>query len=257
MKSTTQNLLLTVFLLSIASAHAHQLAQDTTASDTLKGDAVKKHSNMSLTARIHSLGFFGYGGVLVANNPVADINFTWSYKSAGALFIKATDLEDLHADYNFSVAFLYNRFALTPKLSVTPYAGFVFDQSVHLCGPGSDAMLLLITAWKPHPKIAIEHLARFSNLAVERSQLDWVNRARVSFSSHRFDASITTWVNNHVFDSDDYTSLAFSAAYARVPVANHVMLTTGVTALVTAAATPETHFAKKNGLMLTIAATVD
>ena len=247
---------LTVLFRPELLAHQQLFATDTISADTSAVDK-KKNSNLSMTGRLHSMGFFGFSGCLASTSPGADMNINYTHKNSGVIFIKSFDLEDFHGDYNFAVTFLYHRFHLTKKLVVTPYAGFVFDQSYKVCGDGSDVMALVITSWKFHPKLSIEHLARFSNVAVVRSHFDWLNRARLVYSSHRVDASIGAWLNNDVFDDDNYTSVGISAAYARVPVAKHVTLTTGFTAIVMAQASAETHFVKKNGLLLTIAATVD
>src|SRR5262245_38081420 len=82
-------------------------------------------SNARLTVRLHSLGQFSYGGRLVSDNPVGDLNFTYDRKAWGFQLFKAVDLRDSHTPFNFTLAVLNKNFRFGRRLTVTPMAGFI------------------------------------------------------------------------------------------------------------------------------------
>jgi hypothetical protein len=241
------------------SVHAEDVADvdSSRRADTLKAENAKASSNMVFVGRLHSLGFFGYGGVIANDGPAADITFTYTRRSAGLMLVKAFDVYDLHSHYNFALSLFYKQFRLSNKVTVTPFAGFALDQTSHFAGKGSDVMVLLVSSYRTPSGFSLEHCARFSNVVVEDEYFDWLNRFRLAYSKKHIDLTLTCWHNNSVFHTGSYTSLGFNAAYARIPLSQSISISTGFTAVVTARASREQEFEKKNGLLLTIATTFD
>jgi hypothetical protein len=207
-----------------------------------------------VTARIHSVGVFGYGGMIANENPSFDLNFTYAGKHWGGFFLKAIDLYDLHSGYNFSLAMVNKPFHLSRQFSFTPYAGFVIEQTEKICGADSDGMVFLITSFKSNGGITIEHCARFSNTFFETEFFDWLNRLRILYSYRHVDMSATAWHNNNVFDHNKHTSFGFSVAYSRIKVSDHVTLSSSLTAIKMTANTNAEELAQASGLSLSIAA---
>src|SRR5688572_11931609 len=104
-----------------------------------------------ITPRIHSKGFFTYGGQVGTDNPSFDINFTFEYKQWGFLVYKGVDLVDHTTDYNFSLIALFRNFKLSDRITFTPYLGTVLEQSERFADSGSDAACILVTSLKLLP----------------------------------------------------------------------------------------------------------
>lgn len=251
-------ILLVVVTLALQSADGStlQLADHSPNTDTVH-EAEPKRSNMRFTGRVHSLGLFGYAGQIANENPSADVTFTYDRKHWGVMVIKAADVYDLHSFYNFALGLLYSNVRLTPNLTLTPYGGFALEQNHQFAGHGSDAMGLLITTYRLDKTFSIEHCARFSGFVIDPRFFDWLNRLKFTYSREHIDLAITGWHNNNVFDKTWYTTVGFNAAYSRIRISEKVTMSSGLTALVTAHASENMSFVKKNALLLTISTTVD
>jgi hypothetical protein len=213
--------------------------------------------NYKVTARIHSLGVFGYGGMIANENPSFDLNFTLNKKHWGCFLFKAVDLYDLHSDYNFSLAMVNKPFHVTRQFTFTPHVGFVIEQTEKICGADSDGMVFLITSYKSDGGISFEHCARFSNTFFQTEFFDWLNRFRILYSYHHVDLAATAWHNNNMFDQDKHTSFGFSVAYSRIKVSEHVVLSSSLTAIKMTANTNPEELTVASGLSLTIAAALE
>jgi hypothetical protein len=247
-----------VVTLTASTVLANHVVVDSSArADTLKSEQAAPSSNLFLVGRLHSLGFFGYAGVIANDGPAADISVTYTRNSAGFLFIKAFDLYDLHSHYNFALSLFYKQFRVSERVTITPLAGFALNQTSHFAGKGSDVMLLLTSSYRTPSGFSVEYCARFSNVVVEEEYFDWLNRIRVAYSHKHIDLTMTCWHNNGVFYPGSYTSLGLNAAYARIPISKSISMSTGFTAVVTPHVSGQEEFEKKNGLLLTIATTID
>lgn len=242
----------TTSLIGFLLSFSHALAF--TCADTIRQDSDKYQ--LRVMARMHSLSFFGYGGVIVNRNTAADLNLTYNRKRYGAMFIKAFDLQDIHGSYNFALAAAYARFELSKKVSVTPYVGASIGQCEKIVDPGSDAVLLLINSWRVTNEFTIEHCARLTGLIRHPEDFDWLNRFRFIYAKDHLDFMVMLWNNNAAFDNAGYTTMGVNAAFARMKVSERVTLSTGVTAIVVADLYKEDRDDFNNGLMLSIAASL-
>jgi hypothetical protein len=216
----------------------------------------KKMSNyhVRITPRIHTKGFFTYGGQVGTDNPAFDINVTMEYKRWGLLLYKGVDLKDHTTDYNFSLLAVFRTFKLSQKVTFTPYIGTILEQAEHFADTGSDAACILVTSIRLSPRFTAEHMGLFGNLVFEPTHMDWVNRFRVSYSAKHLDIFASIWHNNKVFDESDYFTGGLNIAYSRMKIAKHVFLTTGLAGLITFHTSEEGTDYSKNALQATLAA---
>jgi hypothetical protein len=206
---------------------------------------------------VHSMGIFGYGGVIANDNPSVDIALTYDRKAWGCLLLKAADIYDLHSHYNFSLALLYKHIRPMKKLTITPYAGFAIGQRTSLCDNETDGMIILVTSLKLNKNFTLEHCGRFSNTFLKTEYFDWLNRLKVLYSHNHIDFTATGWHNNNVFEKSSYSTIGFSAGYSRIKISERVLLSTTLTAMVITHTSWEKSESDKNGLVFTVAAMVD
>jgi hypothetical protein len=225
--------------------------------DSTHAQRNEKKSNIRVTARLHSMGFFGYGGQIANETPVADINFTYERKAWSFLIFKAADLYDRHSHYNFTLTLLYKNIRVSKRLVFTPNVGFALGQQHSLADKGSDALVLLLTSYKLSKHFTVDHTARFGNLMLENEYFDWLNRLRLTYSSRHIDIMLMGWHNNKVFDDSRYLTLGTNIFYNRISVSKHIMLSTGITGLIVAQTSDEDTCPRKNGMLFTIAAAFD
>jgi hypothetical protein len=216
----------------------------------------QKHlaKSYKVTARIHSLGVFGYGGMIANDNPAFDVNFTYSGKHWGFFVFKAFDLRDVHSPYNFSLVMVNKPFRINTHFTFTPYAGFVIEQTEKLIGHESDGMVFLITSYKTHRGFTFEHCARFSNTFFATEDFDWLNRFKVIYSYRHLEASASAWHNNTLFDHDKHTSAGISLGYSKIKIAKHVFISSSITGIKMTANTDEHELTTGSGLSFMIAA---
>jgi hypothetical protein len=225
-------------------------------SDSTATKKKEKNYSTTLTTRVHSMGFFSFMGRLATDNPAADFYFNYTHATRwGFQVFKAMDIYDLHSSNNFALGLAFKHIAINKNLTVTPYAGFVLEQSHSIIGHGSDMTSMITTSYKLSKHFTLEHLALFPNLVFERSNADWVNRFRILYSSDHVDVTAWGWLNNHVFDETNYNSAGLSLYYSRIPVTKKLALSTGLTGLVMINTSDPTGCPKKNGVLLSIAAT--
>jgi hypothetical protein len=218
----------------------------------------KKQKNYSTTAivRMHSMGMFYFSGRLISENPTADVFLNYNYSNKwGVTMFKAVDLYQSTSDYNFMLIMANKNFIINKKLNVNVFGGFLLEQEHHLADHGSDVMGNITTTYKLNKYFTLEHMALFGNLVLERSDADWVNRFKFMFSKGHVDLTAWTWFNNKVFDQSSYTSTGLSAYYSRIPVSEHLALSTGITGFLMLESSDLIANPKKNGVVLTVAAT--
>ncbi len=227
------------------------IVQTVQASDTT---STKKapHGTWKATARIHSMGFFSYGGRLVSSNHVADLHVSYTRKTWNFQAFKAIDLRDHHTPINFAMAVIGRPLALGDKLTFTPQAGVVLEQFTSMADHGSDAVVLFTTAYRIHPHLTLEHTALVSNLLLEPAWRDWVNRVRVMYRSGHLDVTLFAWHNNAVFDQHDYATIGVSVFTSRWELQGPWTILTGVTGLYMAQASDERAWEGANGILLTL-----
>jgi len=216
---------------------------------------IKKQKLYSLrsTTRLNSMGLFSFGGRVVSDNPALDINFVYDRKEFGFLFFKAMDLYDHRSDNNFSMALLYHHFKLGSRLTITPNLGFVMDQTRKVAGPGSDASVIIMTAFKLSQRLTIDNSAVMPNMVMEASNRDWINRFRLLYSNNHLDMAMIVWHNNKVFDHTEYLTTGLNVTYARINVNDHIFINTGITAVFMPYSNDQDEYPKKNGLVFTVA----
>jgi hypothetical protein len=249
--------LTTISIFALASSLSIQVEAEGTDSltDSSLAAKKKKHAAVKVTTRLQSLGIFNYGGLIANDNPVADINFTYDRKAWGVMIFKAFDLYKSQSEYNFTLAAAYKIFHVSKQLTITPYVGAVLEQQRRIADPGSDGIVILVSAFKLNPHLTLEHCARFSNTMVETQNFDWLNRLRLLYSKNHIDVTASAWRDNKVFDQSAYTTVGLTAAYSRIAVTDHLKLGTSVTGLWVASMSDESE--KRNGIVFTIAATMN
>jgi hypothetical protein len=214
---------------------------------------LSKPYQLKLTTRLSSLGLFSYSGRIISDYPALDFNFNYERKKWGLLFFKAFDLYDHLSDNNFAIGLIYKNFKLSNKVTITPYAGFVLEQTHKIAGQGSDATLIINALYKISHRFSLDNSFLFSNLAWEHRDFDWVNRLRILYSVQHLDVSLIGWHNNCVFDKTHYVSTGLNVMLMRIQVAENVFINTGITGLVMLETSDEVLFPRKNGLMFTVA----
>jgi len=228
-------------------------ATDTTNSS---GTVAANRNRLKATTRIHSMGFFSYGGRLVSQNHVMDLHVVYNHGTWGAQFFKACDLSDSRTPINFAMMAVNRPFHVGKKLTVTPHAGIILEQFESLADHGSDAAAFLVGAYKVHPNLTLEYTAMMANLVIEPGLRDWVNRLRVLYSKGHLDVTLFAWHNNQVFDASTYGTVGLSVFMSRIPLAGPFRLQTGITGLYMASASDERTLARANGLFLSMGVSV-
>ena len=216
-----------------------------------------KSSSSKLAIRLHSKGQFTYGGRIVSENQVIDFNFNYDRKKWGFQFFKAFDLRDRNTEINFSLAVVNKNFHLGKRLTVTPSAGFILEQSKSFADHGSDVALIAVTAYKLSKELTIDHSTLFANLVLEPEAKDWVNRVRLIYSKKHLDLTGIVWHNNKVFDSTEYVTCAASAFLSRVKLSKTLTLNAGVTGLIMPYTNNTEVEPKKNGVIFTLMVVLD
>lgn len=215
-----------------------------------------KRYSTTLAIRAHTKGFFSFTGRIISDHPAADIYFNYTHSSKfGFQAFKAVDLLDHESDNNFALALVFKHFQVSPRLTITPYVGVVLEQLHSIADHGSDFSSMLISSYKITPHLTVEHTALFPNLMLERVEADWVNRLKLIYSKGHIDLTGWAWNNNRVLDEAGYTSVGLSAYYSRIPITDRLSLGAGLTGLLVAQTSDAHECPKKNGVLLTIAAT--
>lgn len=225
--------------------------------DSLQKSKSEKSFNLRLTTRLHSLGLFYYGGRIVSNNPVVDLTVNYDRKKWGFLIFRGVDLRDSNTPINFTLAVLNKTFHFGKRLTITPNAGFILEQSRTIADQGSDAALIVITSFKLSKFVTLEHSTLFGNLVLEPELKDWVNRFRLLYSRNHLDFTLLCWHNNKVFDSAEYMTAAFSAYYSRIKLGGAVSMNIGLTGLAMPYSSDMAANPIKNALALTLAMVFD
>ncbi|MBL7849880.1 MAG: hypothetical protein JNN04_03180 [Cyclobacteriaceae bacterium] len=210
------------------------------------------HGTWKATARIHSMGFFSYGGRLVSRNGVADVHVMYDRKTWHLQAFKAIDLNDRHTPVNFAMAVFGRPLHVGKKLTFTPQAGVVLEQFTSLADHGSDAAFLFTTAYRIHPRVTLEHTILVSNLVLEPSLRDCINRLRVLYKSSHLDVTLFAWHNNSVFDDQEYATLGLSVFTSRWKLVGPVTAMAGITGLCMAQTSDERAWKNADGILLTL-----
>ncbi|MEO7988103.1 MAG: hypothetical protein ABI663_01100 [Chryseolinea sp.] len=243
-----------LFLLSLIACFPSFAALMSEGNDSTIEKKKEYPIHFRLTTRLHSKGMFMYGGQLGTDNPTFDVNFTLEYKKWGLLIFKGIDLQDHTSDYNFALLSVFRNFKISEKITFTPYIGTFLEQPNHFADEGSDAVCILITSFKLRPHFTFEHMALFGNLVFEPSEMDWVNRFRLSYTNKHLDIIASVWHNNNVFDHSSYVTSALNVAYSRMKVAKQIFLSVGVTGMTTLHTSDEEENPSKDRVMFTLAA---
>ena len=225
--------------------------------DSIGKTKSEKASNAKLAVRLHSMGQFTYGGRIVSENPVIDFNFNYDRKNWGFQFFKAFDLRDRNTEINFSLAVVNKNFHLGKRLTITPSAGFILEQSRTIADHGSDVALIATTSFKLSKEFTIDHSTLFANLVLEPEAKDWVNRVRLLYSKKHLDLTMMCWHNNKVFDSTEYITCAANVFFSRVKLSKTLTVSAGVTGLIMPYSSDSSAYPKRNGVIFTIMAILD
>ncbi len=214
-------------------------------------------SSLRIATRIHSMGLFSYGGRLVSGSPVLDINLNYVRKAWGFQLFKAIDLRDSSTPINFALAVVNKNFRLGKRITITPSVGFILEQFESIADHGSDAVVILTTAFKMSSHLTLEHSTMAGNLFLEPELRDWVNRIRLMYSINHLDLTLMGWHNNPVFDSSDYITVGASVFYSRLTVAQGVTLNVGITGLYVPYTSNQTGVPFMNGAFFTFGCSIN
>jgi hypothetical protein len=235
----------------LLSAFVHVRAQNIPTDSTLDQRLVK----IKLTARVHSMGVFTYGGRIASGYPSGDLNFNCEIKNTGLSVFKSVNFGDYRAGNNFMLILLYQNMHLGKSVTVTPNIGFRADQQRSFIDQTSDAMAILTTAVRVSKNFALDNSMVFTNLIAEHDSRDWVNRFRLLYSKKHVDITCLVWHNNHVFDHSQYVSSGATIAYSRIHITNQMQLGFSVTGIAMLETSDPENFPKRDGIILTITAT--
>jgi hypothetical protein len=248
--------LLTIYWIGISAFAPATVCGSNLAEDSVADSSRAKVATTRFTSRINSMGMFNYGGRIVSSNPSVDFMYVREGRHLSVQAFKAFDLYNVHTDMNFTAVFLYKNFGAGKRLVVAPCVGFVAPQLHSIADKGSDLAARVVSSYKLSPELTLEHTAIVTNLVLKTDDLDWVNRFRLTYSKKSFDATVTVWHNNKVFDTAAYFTTSLSLAYARVRVSDHVLLNTSITSVIMPYSDNRELNPKKNGLIMTVAAVV-
>jgi hypothetical protein len=223
--------------------------------DSVNSTKQQKKYAVTITSRIHSMGFFSYTGRLISDYPAMDLYFNYNYSNKwGLSAFKVVDLIDSKSGNNFFLFLANKNFILTKRLNMNFYGGFILEQVHHFADHGSDFTANITTTYKLSKHITIDHTAMLGNLVLERSYADWVNRFRILYSSRHIDLTAYGWLNNKVFDNSSYSSAGLSVYYTRIPISERITIGGGITGLLMATSSDPASCPKKNGVLFTVAA---
>jgi hypothetical protein len=243
-----KQLLITAILLTgFACANAQNIPTDS----TLDRRLVK----IKLTARVHSMGLFTYGGRIASGYPAGDLNFTCEVKNTGLSLFKSVNFGDHLAGNNFMLVLLYQNIRLGRVITITPNIGFRVDQQRSFIDQTSDAMAILTTAVRLSKNMIADYSMVFSNLIARYDTRDWVNRFRLLYSKKHIDITYLVWHNNHVLDHSQYVSSGATFAYSRIHVTNQMQLGFSATGIAMLETSDPENFPKRDGIIFTITST--
>jgi len=222
--------------------------------DSVHVQKKERHSKSSLNIRLHNMGQFMFSGRIISPNPALDFFYQYDRKQWGAVFFKAFDLYDHTTANNFGLAMIRKNFHVGKRLTITPQAGFIFEQSYSVADKGTDLGAFIINHYKVSNSFAIEYTAVFFNLAIVPEERDWVNRLRLLYTKNHWDVTVSGWHNNKVLDYDNsvYFSTGASVFYSRLKVADHFHVSAGVTGLVMAYTSKPDEYPSNNGVFFTV-----
>jgi hypothetical protein len=212
----------------------------------------ESRTHWHFTPRIQSLGFFVYSGKIGCENPTFDFNVNLEKNNWGYFFFKSIDMENIHSQNNFALTMVYRKLTIGQRLTVTPYLGFLIDQTHNIVGANSDVSLVLTTSYKLNEHWRLDNSAIFPPLMIEPSSKDWTNRFRIIYRHEHVELTILSWHNNKIFDGTTYISEGFSAYYNKIKISEHAYLNTGITGLWMLDTSDEESNPKRNGVLLTL-----
>ena len=165
---------------------------------------------------------------------------------------KAVDLRDGRTPINFTLAVVNKNFHLGKRVTFTPSVGFLLEQFESKADHGSDAVVIVTTAFNVSPHLTLEHSTLAGNLLLEPEIKDWVNRLRLIYSINHVDITLIGWHNNAVFDSSEYITIGASIFCSRLKVSKVTSLNAGITGLYMPHTSNEIAAPVMNGAFLTI-----
>jgi hypothetical protein len=216
----------------------------------------ERKSSIKFTTRLHSMGLFSYGGRIACDNPSLDVSMTYQRKRWGYFVFKAMDIYDPHSANNFLLTTLFTNIKLGKSITITPHAAFFLEQLHKFAGHGSDAGLIVVTNIQLSKTLKFEYTSMFSNLLLEPEMKDWTNRIRVIYQKDHLDLIYFNWHNNNLFDDCAHLSTGISLTYTNIKISESVTLSSGITGIVMLATSGEGSVPKKNGIVFTIAGTI-
>jgi hypothetical protein len=224
------------------------------------GDSTTKKKSrdvaMRITSRVHSAGFFYFGGKLAEYSPAFDVNFNIESKTFGYTFFKAADLTDVHSSFNFALAAIYKNIPLNKKVRITPQFIALIEQPNKVVDKGSDVGVTFMTSWKMNERLTVEETAILFNLMFEQQHMDMINRLRVIYSAKHWDLIMMGWHNNDLLDHQQHTTGALSAGYNRVRVGSKILLGATVMASATLYSSDLVDVPERKGVIVSLSATI-
>ncbi|MBS1508190.1 MAG: hypothetical protein JSS79_16235 [Bacteroidetes bacterium] len=222
--------------------------------DSVRTQKQEKRYKQSLNVRLHNQGQFMFSGRIISPNPALDFFYQYDRKQWGFVVFKAFDLYDHTTDNNFGLAMIRKNFHVGKRLTITPQAGFIFEQSHSIADKGTDLSAFVINTYKVSSSFSVEYTAVFFNLAIAQEDRDWVNRLRLLYSKNHWDVTVSGWHNNKVIDHDNtvYFSTGASVFYSRMKINDHLHLSAGASTIVMAYTTTPDTYPVNNGVFFTV-----
>jgi hypothetical protein len=207
---------------------------------------------LKITSRIHSGGFFYFGGKMAEYNPAIDINLTAESRSLGFVLFKAADLADIHSSFNFALAGVYKNIHPAPRLKLTPQFIALIEQPSRIVDEGSDVGVTITTAYKLNNFLTIEETMIFFNLIFETKHLDFINRIRLLYSRKNLDLALMGWHNNNLLDHASHGTAALSLGYNRVKISPRFSMGASIMASSTFISSDKEDVPERNGLIVSV-----
>jgi hypothetical protein len=154
------------------------------------------------------------------------------------------------------LSLFYTRIHLGNRITLMPQVGALLDQTIKFADKGSDAVFINVTSVRLNKNFTLEHCTLFTNVLLETSELDWVNRLRILYTHAHWDVTAGGWHNNNAFDKSSYFSTGASVAYSRMKVSNHLLLSAGVSTISLMRTTDKNEYPERTGVAFTVAATL-
>lgn len=170
-----------------------------------------KNKEIVFTSRLHSTGHFPYSGSLLNHHLNADFNLYYTNNQNGFFIFKAIDMEDIKSDINYLQIGVFRKIFIAKKMTITPYAGYLFLQNNKFLDKGSDLFLALAPAFESY-RLKIENTTLITNILEKDYPMAMANRLEIKYTFKPFAISWFTW-HNMILSETKNQSLSIAASF--------------------------------------------